>query len=56
MRKPDPRPKRNGTCAVCGKPRPDIAVAHHDPFCTSTCARAFHGCSLQLTGQKAVGF
>jgi hypothetical protein len=49
----DPPIPRNGTCAVCGKPRhPERSrgyaqgCAEIDAFCSSTCARKFHGTSL----------
>lgn len=40
--KRDPKPKRNGGCASCGKARPEVAVKHDDPFCSASCARDWH--------------
>jgi len=40
--KPDPKIPKDGSCAVCGKQRPDTAVSHDDPFCSAGCARYFH--------------
>jgi hypothetical protein len=33
----------SGRCLVCGKPRPDSAVASGDPFCSSACCRSHYG-------------
>jgi hypothetical protein len=49
--KADPRVRRSGNCAQCGKPRKipkpqhgvDPSVYERDPFCASDCARAWHG-------------
>jgi hypothetical protein len=47
----DPRVRKNGTCAQCGGERQmprthhssiDPAVYALDPFCSSSCARAYH--------------
>jgi hypothetical protein len=49
----DPPMRADGLCAVCLGPRhPERAaryareIAAMDPFCSSTCARAWHGTSL----------
>lgn len=55
----DPRVRRDGNCAKCGKPRkmptnrlrgvdPDIYAA--DPFCSSVCARLWYGNPLPKHG------
>ncbi len=53
----DPKPRRNGTCAVCGRKRPPAAVAGRDPFDRTECARKFHGAELTLpkTGRGRPG-
>ncbi len=33
-------------CLVCGKPRPELAVAAGDPFCSADCCRAHHETAL----------
>jgi len=35
-------------CALCPKPLPELAIEYGDPYCSSTCARADHGCSLPV--------
>ena len=30
-------------CSECGKPLPEIAVKHFDPYCSTLCARKAHG-------------
>lgn len=35
-----PRVRDDGTCAVCLKVRPEVAVKAGDPFCSTACARA----------------
>ena len=46
--KKDPRLRKDGTCAVCGKkievsPRRGLDPALYiDPFCSGTCARKWH--------------
>lgn len=42
--KRDPRPRKDGRCARkgCKKQVPKIALLHNDPFCSSTCASAWH--------------
>jgi hypothetical protein len=56
----DPRVRKNGTCAQCGGERKmprthhgsiNVAVYLLDPFCSSNCARAYHG--VKLTGISA---
>jgi hypothetical protein len=37
-------------CAICGKARPALAVAHKDRFCSSSCARVFHHTELNCSG------
>jgi hypothetical protein len=34
-------------CRYCGGERPDLAILHHDPFCTTKCARFWHDCPLE---------
>lgn len=60
--RPDPPRSRNNKCAQpgCNKPLTRITNQHRkyfsavsvslDPFCSSTCAREWHG--TQLTGTK----
>jgi len=48
--KRDPRIPKDGRCAVCGKERPMIAVIHKDPFCSTSCARAWHDQDLKGSG------
>lgn len=40
--KPDPPVRYDGLCFVCKGVRPDPAVEHGDPFCSTGCARVFH--------------
>jgi len=50
----DPPVRKDGRCAQCGKvrklPKPqkgvDRALYEIDPFCSSPCARAYHGVAL----------
>lgn len=44
MKRPrkDPPLRSDGGCAVCEKPRPEIAVKNLDPFCSAVCCRAYH--------------
>jgi len=44
--KPDPKVKKDKTCFVCGKPLTPISIQHEDPYCSSTCARKYHGYEL----------
>jgi len=30
-------------CRRCGKPLPDLAIRHRDPFCSTRCAQAAYG-------------
>jgi hypothetical protein len=56
----DPRVRKDGLCAHCRKPR-EMPRTHHgsinaavyllDPFCSTSCARAYHG--VKLTGISA---
>ena len=57
--KADPRVRRSGNCAQCGKPRTmpkhqqkgiDPGVYAKDPFCSSVCARAWHESPLSKQG------
>lgn len=58
MRK-DPKVRKDKMCAQCRKPR-KLAVRNKyagdqavtDPFCSSACARAFHGTSLPVNAAK----
>ncbi|HZR94028.1 MAG TPA: hypothetical protein VFA44_16650 [Gaiellaceae bacterium] len=43
MSRTDPRLRKDGRCVVCGKPRPEIAVAARDPFCSADCCRKHYG-------------
>jgi hypothetical protein len=48
-RKPDPRLKKKGgkfVCVICGNPLNSLCVKDSDPFCTSNCAREFHGTQI----------
>ena len=40
--RPDPQIRKDGRCSVCRKPRPEVAVKHFDPFCSSDCAKRWH--------------
>jgi len=44
--KPDPKVPRNRKCVVCGKPLTPISLQHNDPYCSSPCARKYHGNEL----------
>jgi hypothetical protein len=35
----DPGVRKHGRCRVCGTPRPELAVANKDPFCSTSCCR-----------------
>jgi len=35
----EPPVRKDGRCPVCGKPRPENAVAVKDPFCSAACCR-----------------
>jgi hypothetical protein len=50
---PDPPVREDGSCFVCGQPRVRrgvkalyAAAAANDPFCSTACARAWHGCTI----------
>lgn len=52
----EPKPRKNGRCLVCDKPRPIVkpqrgvpASAYVDAFCSSRCARAWFGTDLPPT-------
>ena len=66
----DPRVRSDGLCAECGKTRAakrgaagkagDNAARIEperlaDPFCSSTCCRAFHGCDLDTNRASSEG-
>ena len=38
----DPPIRKNGRCAVCNAPRPHLAQAQGDPFCSTNCCRIWH--------------
>lgn len=42
----DPRVRKDRTCYVCGKPLTDLSLNHNDPFCSTPCARKYHGTEL----------
>lgn len=33
----------DGTCVICGKELPPVALAHNDPFCSTNCANIYFG-------------
>jgi len=51
---PEPKVRKDGTCAVCRKPietrpRPGVPpLLYVDPFCSSVCARAYYDVSVEL--------
>lgn len=48
--RPDPAPRNDGCCVVCGKPIPATAskYAPSDGFDTRKCAQIYHGTSLAV--------
>lgn len=59
MRK-DPKVRKDKMCAQCRKPRKHAVWSKYagdqavtDPFCSSACARAFHGTSLPVNAAKS---
>lgn len=49
----DPKPRKDGGCAECGKPRrPERSrryakqEAERDPFCSTECCRNWHGTAI----------
>lgn len=50
--KPDPKPRKDGLCVVCLRPRRvprgvwAREAAELDSFCSNTCCRAYHNCPL----------
>jgi heterodisulfide reductase subunit A-like polyferredoxin len=44
--KPEPTPRRDGCCVVCGKQRPPLA---HDAFCSTVCCRVYFDTTLIIT-------
>jgi hypothetical protein len=48
----DPPIRRDGRCSVCAKPRKKPATSYgrdeyaRDPFCSTKCARKWHGTTL----------
>ena len=55
--KADPKIRKDGRCAQCRKPvhikaRPGVNPALYvDPFCSSSCARAWHGTEVSAMSQ-----
>jgi hypothetical protein len=39
----DPPQRKDGRCVSCRGSRPEVAVKNGDPFCSTSCARAWHG-------------
>jgi hypothetical protein len=39
----EPRVRKDGRCLACGEERPPVAVGNGDPFCSTACARTYHG-------------
>lgn len=35
--------RRHGRCTCCGSERPEVAAKNGDPFCSTACARGWHG-------------
>lgn len=52
MRRRDPPIREDGRCR-CGKRRPPVAVTHKDPWCSTNCARTWHGVELVLDEQPS---
>jgi hypothetical protein len=38
----DPPRRGDGCCVNCRRGRPEVAVKHGDPFCSTGCARTWH--------------
>jgi len=38
----EPDVREDGLCFVCGSERPEVAVKHEDPFCSSACCREYY--------------
>lgn len=38
-------------CAVCDEPLNEVTVAQQDPFCSTVCAKEFHGVEVQKPWQ-----
>jgi hypothetical protein len=60
---PEPRARSDGRCLVCPKQRRVEglrplyeAAMRDDPFCSSTCCRAWYGVSLPSTERKPRGY
>lgn len=66
IRKPDPPPRANGRCVVCGGKRgrlPKTGTQRSrqqlarelatDPFCSTICARKWHGTEIAGSPDKA---
>lgn len=58
VKRPDPPVPSDGSCYVCGGDRRTDQSRRYagvaallDPFCSNTCARAYHG--VELTGRLA---
>lgn len=46
----DPRVlSKQDRCFLCGRERPEAAVKEGDPFCSTPCARKYHGTELEPT-------
>jgi len=41
--KPDPPMRRGKRCAVCGHKLAPNVLEHKDPFCSTDCAKRYHG-------------
>jgi hypothetical protein len=48
----DPSRRRDGRCVICRSSRPEFAVKHGDPFCSTRCARIWHD---QLADSSSIG-
>jgi hypothetical protein len=59
--KPDPPPRRDGCCVVCRRKRKPPATKYGladwytDPFCSSVCARKWHGTTIAAGAQSGHG-
>lgn len=51
--KKDPRVRKDKTCVVCGKPLTALSITHNDPFCSTPCARKYHGAELNSTASTS---
>jgi hypothetical protein len=61
VKRSDPPVRKDGRCRVClGARRPERArkyraLAELDSFCSTECARQWHGCTLEPGGAGAIG-